>query len=273
MRLMVLLCGLVLGVCPWSGHAEEFGELIEPHATGHINWTQGVVQAHGAETLAEAIDNVLQTVIQIRLDDESNVKDRVRSAPKMWAEVKAMASTSKLNKCDHSQHGNNCITLQMNLYGGFAQLLLPAAIKQVQPIKPLNGNYGSHGDSKSGVDTLEHAAGSEMYSGLIVDARDTGARPAMVPVLVDESGKEIYSPAFVSREFAVQQGVCQYVRYAQGLLDLPRVAPNPLLVKGLRTADDGSCNIVISNADASKLRSASAHLTFLKQCRVVIAID
>ena len=95
----------------------------------------------------------------------------------------------------------------------------------------------------------------------------------MVPVLMDESGQEVYGPAYVSREFAVQRGMCRYIRGMDDSANLPRVAPNPLFVKGLRTVSKGSCDIVISNTDASKLRGASSHLEFLKQCRVVIVLD
>jgi hypothetical protein len=52
-----------------------------------------------------------------------------------------------------------------------------------------------------------------------------------------------------------------------------RVTNKPLIVKGLRTIGTGSPVIVISNADASKLRSSSEHLSFLKKCRVMIVVD
>lgn len=273
MRLMVMLSCLIFGAIPGVSHAEALGELIEPLSTGHINWTQGVVVAHGATSLEQAVDNVLQAVAQVRLDTHRHVSDRVGSHPQMWAEVKAMALASKIVAHDSCPDGSSRIILQMNLVGGFAQLLLPPEIRQVEPIKPLNGISASHDNQRDGFEISDGFSGSAVYTGLIVDARDTGAKPAMVPVLADENGKEVYSPAFVSREFAVQQGVCQYVRDSEGLADLPRVGPKPLLVKGLRTSDEGHCNIVISNADASKLHGASAHLTFLKQCRVIIVID
>jgi len=53
----------------------------------------------------------------------------------------------------------------------------------------------------------------------------------------------------------------------------PRVRPNPLIVKGLKTKSPGRSVIVVSNADAAKLRSASEHLSFLRQCRVIIVVD
>ena len=95
----------------------------------------------------------------------------------------------------------------------------------------------------------------------------------MVPVIVDEKGREVYGPAFASREFAVQEGMCGYSRDIQAANQDPRVIGNPLTVKGLRTADELSATIVISNADATKIKSASEHLSFLKKCRVIILVD
>jgi hypothetical protein len=52
----------------------------------------------------------------------------------------------------------------------------------------------------------------------------------------------------------------------------PRISDKPLTVKALRTDYPSRCDIVISNADASKLKSASHHLLFLKESHVVIVI-
>jgi hypothetical protein len=52
-----------------------------------------------------------------------------------------------------------------------------------------------------------------------------------------------------------------------------RVSDYPLVVKGLKTSGPGRSEIVISNADASKLRGISESLYFMKKCRVIIVID
>ena len=64
-----------------------------------------------------------------------------------------------------------------------------------------------------------------------------------------------------------------YVSALEHLDQHPRVGPKPLVVKGLSTLFDRTCDIVISNTDAAKLRDMSANLSFLKQCRVVIVLD
>ena len=107
----------------------------------------------------------------------------------------------------------------------------------------------------------------------MVDARGTQALPAVVPVIVDENGKEVYGPAFVSREYAVQQGLRRYRIDTESALKSPVVGDNPLLVKGVCVEGNDRSRRVISNADAARLLSMSENLFFLKQCRVVIVFN
>lgn len=95
----------------------------------------------------------------------------------------------------------------------------------------------------------------------------------MSPKIIDENGQEVYGSAFVSREYAVQQGMSGYAKDMTAAQSNPRVTNNPLTVKGLKTEGPGKSDIVISNADASKLKSAYEHLSFMKKCRVMIVVD
>ena len=95
----------------------------------------------------------------------------------------------------------------------------------------------------------------------------------MAPRILDEKGREVYGGAFVSREYAVQHGVCVYTRKLGMAMGDPRVAQHPMVVKGLRTERPGRIHILISDTDATRLRGAVEHLSFLKQGRVMIVVD
>ena len=222
-----------------------------------------------------AVRNVYKTLLQLRIDDRRCGASFFGDDRKISAKIEDMAAASKVLHIDKSPSGNGTIYVQMSLYGGFAQFVLPPDIRQVQPILPLKSDTDRKANRKLPADTPpDEKAEFEGYTGLIVDARGTGAKPSMVPSLVDENGAEVFGPAYVSREYAVQYGVCQYIRLKNNDWSvLPRVAPKPLVVKGLKTDPPESCRIVISNFDASKLRGASSHLEFLKRCRVIIVLD
>ena len=77
----------------------------------------------------------------------------------------------------------------------------------------------------------------------------------------------------MSREFVVQHGMAAYYTDIESAKSDPRIPDQPLTVKALRTDWPDRSNIVISNADASKLKSASHHLLFLKESRVVVVLS
>lgn len=285
LRYLLLLIFTFIWFGPLVGHANSYLELIEQYPWGQINWTQGTVVSKAASvsqvfhgpgpngrtlnpTFEQAIQNVINTLMQLRMDDQRCASHIIKANENFREKVEAMARSSKVVHAEHLPDDGEKISIQMSLYGGFAQLMLPAEIRQVQPVKPLNNKHDRPNPQSVGKDF------SDGFTGLVVDARGTGAKPSMVPKLLDEKGHEVFGPAYVSREYAVQYGICQYVRLINSRWSpMPRVAPNPLLVKGLRAAVPKSCNIVISNADASRLRGKSVHLEFLKKCRVVIVLD
>lgn len=285
MRLAVLFIFWITLVWPLYGAAENVDDLIEVLSAGRMNWTRSVIIAKGsascqnASQSAEILEdlayigqqnakaNILRALGEVRIDAYRPLSAILAEDETIAARVAEMVEASDIANNTLLSDGSLEITMQFSLLGGFSQLILPQEIEQVESIKAMNNPSAGQKDPSS------PTRDADGYSGLIVDARGIGARPALVPVLVDENGKEVYSPAFVSREYAVQRGICEYTRSMEGIEQSPRVMPKPLLIKGLHTMGQNGCNIVISNADAFKLRDASTNLHFLKQCRVIIVLD
>lgn len=272
-----------------SGYCTELAPVIEKKANGIINWTLGVVQTTGTGKVfkndstttfdvkikailrakSDAQGRLLDVVKEIRINSNMQVGSFANKSDMVMAKIKEMVfkaqEIKKLRK--HRSDGSVEVRVQLNLFGGFAQLVLPDEIQQIESIKhilPMK-NPPSSGSANT--------SASDIYSGLVVDARGIAAKPAMVPRLLDENGQEVYGTAFASREFAVQRGMCGYVADFKPSQKDSRVGLRPLIVKGIKTLGPGQSNIVISNADASKLLSSSEHLLFLKECKVVIVLD
>jgi hypothetical protein len=270
---LMLLLWLLAGVNSVAGQTEIPADFIESLSTGSINWTRGSVTASGIGSVDKAARNAVETAFMVRMNAKSRVADVTRPNVSLRTEVEEMASAAEIIRQRTLDDGRTEITVTMELFGGFAQLLLPADIKQVESIKPFSKSQSTAEQRAAASVERKQSTDPDTYTGLIIDARGIGAKPAMAPVVLDENGEEVYGSAFVSREYAVQQGICQYMRILGDSANLVRVAPKPLWVKGLRTQTAAGCNIVISNADASRLRGASSHLSFLKQCRVIILMD
>ena len=112
-----------------------------------------------------------------------------------------------------------------------------------------------------------------IYTGLVIDARGLGVKPAMSPKVLDETGKEVYGSAYVSREFAIQQGMVGYARDLTLAQQNPRVADNPLTVKAIKASGQAKTDIVLSTPDANLIKNAAKNLNFLEKCKVMVVLD
>ncbi len=258
------------------GYTDNSGEVVELKEKGSINWSRGVVQAKGigipplkfsgnsnARTVAltdaklNAFRVILEIIKELRINGINVVGDYAIQNPAIMSKIENMVKSAKVVKKEYLTDGTVKIKMEVNLRGGFAQLVLPKDIKPLDSITLVTMNKTS----------------SPVFTGLVVDAKGLGVRPVMVPRILDENNQEVYGSAFVSREYAVQQGMSGYARNLKEIMNNQRVAEHPLVVKGLKTLGPGRSEIVISNADASKLRSTSESLYFMKKCRVIIVVD
>jgi hypothetical protein len=114
---------------------------------------------------------------------------------------------------------------------------------------------------------------SGVFTGLIVDARGSGLRPAMAPKILDEQGNEVYGSGYVSREYAVQIGVVGYEKDINRAKSNERVTNNPMIIKGLKATGTNRADIVISNPDAQGVLAAAKNLNFMEKCQVMIILD
>lgn len=111
------------------------------------------------------------------------------------------------------------------------------------------------------------------YTGLIIDARGTGVLPAMSPKVFDPDGREVYGSAYVSREWAVTQGVVGYVKTLEAARSDDRVKGSPVTVKAIEAKGANKADLVISKTDADTIRAIAQRQNFLSEGRVMVVLD
>jgi hypothetical protein len=279
---------IVVGLLVLTGFSPCPADVVETFESGSVNWTQGSLSAAGKDVPDErnhrpkdcqkamaaarmaAFQQLLETVKTIRIDSGTRVSEFAEKNDGVMAKLMDMVKDADIVKQEYLTSGTADVGVRMSLFGGFSQLVLPAEIEHVESVKPVA--------KKNRIPVSENPVSDEhpekeIYSGLIVDARGLGITPVMTPKIFDESLQEAYGPAFVSRETAVQKGMCRYTDNIDSAKKHPNAGDRPLTVKGLRPKNGHGADIIISNADALKLKSASEHLVFLKQCNVIIVVD
>lgn len=291
-RLTFFICliGLLFVYSP--GVCKKLPDLIEKINGGSINWTKGTIQATGVkipdnedfnipinrqkaliEATRMALDKLLDVVKSIKISNELKVDGLNTKNNVIMEKIEHMIQNAKIVEQKYLTDGKVEVTVQMDFRGGFAQLVLPDEIKQIDTIKAIKSSQKDNQTSNPKSGSVYPEGKKNLFTGLIIDAIGISASPSMVPVVLDENGRKVYGPAFMSRESAVQYGASVYEKKIHKAKQNPRIGANPLVVKGLRTEGSEHTNIIISNADALMLRNKPEHLTFLKNCRVIIVID
>jgi len=107
-------------------------------------------------------------------------------------------------------------------------------------------------------------------TGVVIDGKGLGLRPALLPKIIDEQGREIYVGQVVTRTNAVEQGVAGYAKDVNAAANNFRVTDNPVVLKGIRASGSTKTDIVLSGRDAQTLRDLSRQGDFLQYCRVII---
>jgi len=251
-------------------------DVIEPTgSSGKVDWTTGVITAVGigappaqpvnaaqARAMAEraaqvvAYRNLLEAIKGVRVDSTTTVENFMVSSDVIKTEVSGIIQGAMVMDKKYMSDGSVEVTVGMKLTGALADALLPkGAATPTGMVTPTPGTTG------------------QIYTGLIVDARGLGVRPAMAPKILNEDGKEVYGSAWISRDYAVREGMVGYLKDPAAAQANPRVTDKPLMVKALKVAGDGRVDMVISNADAATLQSASQNLSMLEKCRVIVLVD
>lgn len=246
-------------------------------SSGKVDWTTGVITAVGigappaqpanaaqARAMAEraaqvvAYRNLLESVKGVRVDSTTTVENFITTSDVIRTEVSGIIQGAMIMDKKYMSDGSVEVTIGMKLSGALADALLPKT-----PPTPPTGITG----------TLTPATPGQLYTGLIVDARGLGIKPAMAPKILNEDGKEVYGSAWISRDYAVREGMVGYLKDPVQAQTNPRVTDKPLLVKALKVSGDARVDMVITNADAAMLHSASENLSMLQKCRVIILVD
>ncbi|HEY7650162.1 MAG TPA: hypothetical protein VID04_14270 [Methylomirabilota bacterium] len=280
--IMLLLLAFLM-VQPLAASAQTSASVAPTEMIdGGVNWTRQIIYAkgigattpsaesaeHGRSLAVEAAltaarRELLNIVRGVRIDDASTVQDAMAANPALEARMPGVVRGSQLVEVRELGGGAVEVTVALAITGDFAALVLPA------------------GGSRPPTTTGHLAAGPRppvsvpavIYTGLVVDARGLGVRPALLPKVVTEGGDEVYGISVVDRSWAIQHGLAAYAKSLPAARTYTRVANRPLTIRAVAAAGAHKTNIVVSTIDGQLLLGSGQNLAFLEKARVMVVVD
>jgi len=293
-----MLAGVAIGVCVWGAASMALaqtakpGPLVEQASSGSVNWTSGWVKATGigvppsnagpaGKAMAQraafsvAVRNLLEVVKGVRIDAATLVENYIVQNDVIKSQVTGFVKGAQIEKTNESPDGSVEVLVKAPLWG-------------------VNSLYDPFLDQMGVQDQkLPPEPAEDSYTGLVIDARGLGLKPACFPAVLDDKGEVVYGPKTVDRAAAQKDGMVHYMAAPKGA-DLsslfgdsayivrpvqtappapPREGRKPLKIKGGDKAGALKANIIISSEDAKKIRDDSTLSVALKRSRVTVVTD
>lgn len=257
-----------------SSESAHFIENTTPY--GRADWTTGIATAHGigippkeavsplqaremARTAAWEVArrNLLDVIKGVHIDSTTTVNNSITTNDEVQAKVEGFVRGARLVKEQEMPDGSYETTVEMKLGGEFSKLVIPKIAPKSAPLAQYQKKSSGKSMPKS-------------YTGLVVDARGLGARPALAPRLLTEQGAEAYSIAYVEPQVTAKEGIVLYTPDPASAQNNPRVIATPLVIKASRA--DGA-DLYITDADAQTIHGVPEHFKFLKQAKVLVILE
>ena len=289
MRSALLLFGLLL-VAPayaWSQQSLD-ARCTQPGETSCIDWNAGIAIALGTGAPAAWAKNAAQKNISAsraaRLDAARNLLELIKgiNVSSSTTMQQAMVSNDTVQtQIEGKLHSIRMVGQPKYFSDGSIRVKLETALREIIPqdlVLGISAGPPRLLEAPSSQPLRGGAPGGglnpqQSYTGLVIDARGTGVVPALSPKVFDQQGREVYGSAFVSREFAISQGMVGYVKTVEAAVKTDRVAGNPAVIKAIEAKGANQSDLVISQKDADSLRAIAQTQKFLQESRVMVVLD
>lgn len=272
-----------------------------------VNAAQARAMAERAAFVV-ALRNLLETVKGVRVDSETVVENFMVTSDVIKTRVSGIVRGARVLKTHYLSDGSVEVLVGMSMKGALLDTIVPETfgrpsfgetplkitpapqrppdlkptpalpqpakpqIPSPAPIKPAEPLKRSEPIAPAPLpeagSTISFKGGKA--TGIVIDGRGLGLRPALLPRIVDAQGQEIYVGQVVTRTNAVEQGVAGYAKDVNAAANNFRVTDNPAIIKGLRASGAARTDVVVGQADAQMLRQLSSKGDFLQYCRVII---
>lgn len=275
-RLQVIMAALLLVpvIVVGQGYVEQVSN------NGSVNWTQQVMRATGigapnpnlplpaqrasAITAAkmDALRNLIAVVKGVNLTAETTVENAMVASDVINSKVEGAIRGFRILDTRYMTTGDIEVEVEVPITGIVLDALLPGTFGggalATGAVCPTCGQPLPPGSTVAGAPATGYqAAASGVVTGLVVDARGLGVRPAMAPKVVDEQGQEVYGSKYVSREYAVDIGMVGYEKDIERARTNERVTNSPLIVKAVKASGPNKTDVVVSAADVARIHSAA----------------
>ena len=239
--------------------------VTETLSHGQVDWTDGRVLSRDSATSAvrrgagvaavqaatqAARQGLLRVFDQVRFDARQLLGQAVRQAEAPRQELEALVVHATVVETRYFPGGAVETAVQLPFAGQLTALFLPT-VSSVTP----------DGESRT----------EAVHTGVVIDARGLAIQPALFPRIRTS----------VAKPSTLRRASTEKRRYSRAMSPMPKplikprpggIGEHPLVLRALRVAGETRVDLVLSDAEATRIRDYAATRRLVRQCRVLIVM-
>lgn len=228
------------------------------------------IQARRA-AVVDAQRNLLESIKGVAIDSETTVENFMLKDDVIHSKVSGIIKGARVISEEALPDGYK-VTMAVPVYGtdSLSDMAITAVVgdKAPTPVPQPPTNY-------------KPAPGIAItggYTGLVINAKDSGLVRTFCPAIYDTTGRAIYGVYNVDKKYAIDYGVVGYAKGPEGWSKVnagnSRAGSNPLVVNivSVRERTVNKCDVVISVEDADRILAENQRSHFLDKYAVMFEI-
>lgn len=220
--------------------------------------------------VVDAQRNLLESVKGVAVDSETTVENFMLKSDIIHTKVNGIITGARVVSEEMQPDGVYKVTMAVPVYGvgSVSDVAINAVVGESAPVPvpvpPVNYQP-----------TVSISGG---YTGLVINAKDSGLVRTFCPAIYDTNGRAIYGVHNVDKKYAIDYGVVGYAKGEYGWSNVSagtsRAGNNPLNINivSVRERTVNKCDVVISVEDADRILAENQKSHFLDKYAVMFEI-
>lgn len=254
--LCMVIASLMFAQTPYIPLERHENEVIEPQGPGEINWTQQIIKAKGwgvidttrplpqAKLMAKqaaitvAQRNLLEIIKGVRVVSETRVQDMMTKSDYIYKQIEGVVKGAQIVSEPVEKDGIIEVEMAVGIYNsdGIAPPIQKGLDVTLVSLAKLSKE-----------DKEEIAK----ITGLVIDATNTNAKPAVFPKILDEKGNVLFDPAeYYDPNNPELQKIIKVITTAEKEIKKSELGDNPYVIKALKAIHS---DIVVDENEAKKV--------------------
>lgn len=244
----------------------EAGYVLE-----NVGGDQSRQQTQVRKARLQAMRSLWQGLLQVRVDNDLRVEDRVQENPDQARVLRAYVHASHIKQVSGPKNAEILDATDQEMGTLTFEARFPLTGQRAAQCIPSSVWYEEQELSAPEVNATVEDTGTS-YTGLIVDARGLGGKAALICRLFDEQDRLVYGPSLVSRQIGEEKGMVEYASSLQSARASSRAGDAPLVVRARSRHADSRTEFVVPGSEVHSAWPAGTGEVF-RRGKVIILLQ